>query len=108
MKTFVMFVFVLLFSATCYGQVPLDRYRADQMRGGYQRFGSNPAARWVTDPPKIYSGGKYLGELSENPYRMDSISNPYGRYGSRYSSDSIRNPYGRYGIYSASPIYVYP
>jgi hypothetical protein len=78
------------------------------MRGGYQRFGSNPAARYVINPPRIYSGGKYLGELSENRYRPDSISNKYGRFGSRYSPESINNLHGIYGIYSASPVYVYP
>ena len=40
---------------------------------------------------------EYLGQLSENPYRADSTSNPYGQYGSVYSPDSINNPYGRYG-----------
>lgn len=41
--------------------------------------------------------GKYLGNLSNNPYDQNSTSNPYGRYGSEYSADSINNPYGRYG-----------
>jgi hypothetical protein len=41
--------------------------------------------------------GKYLGNLSANPYDPNSTSNPYGRYGSEYSPDSINNPYGRYG-----------
>lgn len=41
--------------------------------------------------------GKYLGNLSSNPYDPNSTSNPYGRYGSEYSQDSINNPYGRYG-----------
>ncbi|GAB1718883.1 MAG: hypothetical protein NTAFB09_06140 [Nitrosospira sp.] len=41
--------------------------------------------------------GKYLGNLSSNPHDPDSTSNPYGRYGSKYSPDSINNPYGRYG-----------
>jgi hypothetical protein len=50
------------------------------------------------EPPKIYSqNGQYLGTLSNNPYDRDSVSNPYGRYGSQYSSDSINNPYGKYG-----------
>lgn len=40
---------------------------------------------------------KYLGDLSSNQYAPNSISNPYGRYGSEYSRDSINNPYGRYG-----------
>ncbi len=47
----------------------------------------------VVDPQT----GKYLGTLSNNQYDPDSVSNPYGRYGSEYSSDSINNPYGKYG-----------
>lgn len=41
--------------------------------------------------------GKYLGNLNTNQYDPNSVSNPYGRYGSPYSPDSITNPYGRYG-----------
>jgi hypothetical protein len=41
--------------------------------------------------------GKYLGNLSANPYDQNSTSNPYGKYGSQYSNDSINNPYGKYG-----------
>ena len=41
--------------------------------------------------------GKYLGNLSANPYDPNSTSNPYGEYGSEYSADSINNPYGKYG-----------
>lgn len=41
--------------------------------------------------------GKYLGTLSNNRYDSDSVSNPYGQYGSKYSPDSINNPYGQYG-----------
>jgi hypothetical protein len=37
-----------------------------------------------------------LGNLSNNPFDPDSVSNPYGA-GSPYSADSIANPYGRYG-----------
>jgi hypothetical protein len=52
----------------------------------------------LSQPPQIYSpDGKYLGNLSDNPYDPNSVSNPYGRYGSPYSPDSINNPYGRYG-----------
>lgn len=38
-----------------------------------------------------------LGKYSSNPYDTDSVSNPYGQYGSEYSSKSINNPYGQYG-----------
>ncbi len=41
--------------------------------------------------------GKYLGNLSANPYDPNSTSNPYGQYGSKYSPDSINNPHGKYG-----------
>ena len=41
--------------------------------------------------------GRYLGELNSNHLDPNSISNPYGQYGSKYSADSINNPYGVYG-----------
>lgn len=41
--------------------------------------------------------GKYLGNLSTNQNDPDSVSNPHGRYGSKYSEDSINNPDGKYG-----------
>lgn len=52
----------------------------------------------IAGPPRIYSDdGKYLGTASSNPYDPESISNPYGQYGSPYSPDSVNNPYGQYG-----------
>ena len=52
-----------------------------------------------TAPPILVDKqtGKYLGNLSANPYDPNSTSNPYGKYGSEYSADSINNPYGKYG-----------
>ncbi len=44
----------------------------------------------------IYASN-YIGEYNDNPYESDSISNPYGQYGSPYGSDSVNNPYGQYG-----------
>jgi hypothetical protein len=51
------------------------------------------------EPPQLrdHQTGKYLGDLSSNPYDANSTSNRYGRYGSEYSADSINNPYGQYG-----------
>ena len=43
------------------------------------------------------STGKYLGNLNSNQYDPNSVSNPYGKYGSEYSQDSINNQYGEYG-----------
>ena len=96
-------LFCVLFASPCLSQ---DIYRPNY-QSGYERFGSS-TARWSTNPPRLYSGNAYLGELSQNRYAPDSVSNPYGRYGSRYSPDSINNKYGPFGRYSAQPIYVYP
>jgi aspartyl-tRNA(Asn)/glutamyl-tRNA(Gln) amidotransferase subunit A len=61
---------------------------------------ARPDARdpYATDAPDIVAEDEtYLGKLSDNPYDPDSVSNPYGRYGSPYSSTSINNPYSTYG-----------
>ncbi len=100
MKGIAILVLVLLLATLCRGQDIYDY----NYRGGYERFSS----RYEMNPPRLYSGGRYLGELSSNRYAPDSVSNPYGRYGSRYSPDSINNKYGPFGRYSAKPIYVYP
>jgi hypothetical protein len=34
------------------------------------------------------SEGSYRGCLSSNPYNLDSISNPYGRYGEGHGDES--------------------
>jgi hypothetical protein len=50
-----------------------------------------------SNSPHIYApNGRYLGNLNSNQYDPNSVSNPYGRYGSQYSPDSINNPYGQY------------
>ena len=48
--------------------------------------------------PRLYA---YRGNLSRNQYDLDSVRNPYGRYGNPYSSDSLNNPYGAGNPYSA-------
>lgn len=45
----------------------------------------------------LANDGQYLGKLSLNKYDTDSVSNPYGNYGSKYSSSSILNKYSNYG-----------
>jgi len=42
----------------------------------------------------LSASAEYLGELSVNSYDQDSVSNPYGCYGSPYSSESHKNLYG--------------
>jgi hypothetical protein len=46
-----------------------------------------------SNSPHIYSpDGEYLGNLNNNRYDPDSISNPYGA-GSRYRANGVNNPY---------------
>ncbi len=45
----------------------------------------------------IAQDGQYLGRLNANRYDPESVSNPYGAYGSKYSPTSINNPYSAYG-----------
>jgi hypothetical protein len=57
--------------------------------------------------PEIYDSvtGQYLGNLSKNPYDVNSTSNPYGPHGSKYSATSINNPYSKWGSpYSNSSV----
>lgn len=58
---------------------------------------NNPYVTGTNSPILIGDDGKYLGRLNSNKYDPESVSNPYGRYGSPYSPDSINNPYGKYG-----------
>lgn len=52
----------------------------------------------LADSPYLVSpDGTYLGNLNNNRYDPNSVSNPYGQYGSQYSPNSINNPYGTYG-----------
>jgi len=59
---------------------------------------NTPSISNSSGPPKLYAkDGTYLGRLSANQYDPESISNPYGKYGSPYSSTSINNPYSTHG-----------
>jgi hypothetical protein len=48
-------------------------------------------------PIIIGPNGQFLGTMNANPYDPNSVANPYGRFGSRFSPDSINNPYGQWG-----------
>ena len=41
-------------------------------------------------------GQTEIGTLSQNPYSINSTSNPYGA-GSQYNTNSVNNPFGQYG-----------
>ena len=40
-------------------------------------------------PYLVSPDGTYLGNLSGNKYAPNSVSNPYGQYGSKYSPKSM-------------------
>lgn len=72
--------------------------------GGY----ANPYGNGSNSPGLYDSSGGFHGNLNANPYDPDSVANPYGQYGSRYSSESVTNPYGagsRYGAQSPTNPY---
>ena len=68
-------------------------YQGYQGYQGYSRSYrySNP---YVDRAPRIYDyRGRYRGKLSNDRYDPDSISNPLGRFGNKYSTHSVHNPY---------------
>jgi hypothetical protein len=58
-------------------------------------------------PSRTPSSLKYVGNLNNNQYDPNSISNQYGKYGSRYSNDSLNNPYGAGNPYKNKNIKLY-
>lgn len=74
---------------------------------------------YSSDGGRVYGAdGTYLGRLNANRYDPESVSNPYGTYGSTYSPTSINNPNSVYGspysnssarnpYASAPPVVVY-
>lgn len=69
---------------------------SDPRVSAYSSVGAlNP---YTTGGGQIYAqDGTYLGRLNANRYDPESVANPYGAYGSPYSSTSINNPYSTYG-----------
>jgi len=98
------------------GRLSANKYARDSTANPYGTYGSAQSTKsvrsatgkygshtsvysaanpYATHAPKLYdSEGNYRGRLSDNTYDPDSVSNPYGRYGSTYSYESINNPYG--------------
>ncbi|MBI1353425.1 MAG: hypothetical protein GC160_03690 [Acidobacteria bacterium] len=48
-------------------------------------------------PKGLAPNADFLGDFSANPTSPNSVSNPYGPYGSRYQPKAIRNPFGTFG-----------
>jgi len=55
---------------------------------------NNPFGNTQNSPHLYDSQGNYHGNLNSNQFDPNSVANPYGRYGSRFSPDSINNPFG--------------
>jgi hypothetical protein len=57
----------------------------------------------------VANDGNYLGKLCLNRFDPDSIVNPYGDYGSKFSTSSIWNKFSTYGsrFSSLSPFNVF-
>ena len=80
-----------------------SQYSSTGVNNPYSAYGSPCSSKSATNPyatnaPKIVANdGTYLGRASANNYDPESTSNPYGKYGSQYSSTSVNNPYSVYG-----------
>jgi hypothetical protein len=54
--------------------------------------------------PHIYTpNGTYLGNLNDNQFDPNSVSNPYGPHGSQFAPNSINNPYTYGSPYGYTP-----
>lgn len=65
----------------------------------YSSYDISTAFAVAEYPLYLYSndGRTFLGKLTTDKYDSESISNPYGNYGSKYSDTSIFYKYGDYG-----------
>ena len=73
-------------------------YAASQNGGGSIRANGYYLSNGTYVQPRYWNApDEYLGRFSSNQFAADSTSNPYGPYGSPYSSKSINNQYGTYG-----------
>jgi len=80
-----------------YGQYG-SRYSSTSINNTYSQPGMAARSQYSTGGPKLYGNdGQFLGNLNSNQYDPNSVSNPYGQYGSKYSSTSINNQYSQYG-----------
>lgn len=114
--------FCLPVQAKYYGQYTINQYAQNSISNEFNSYGSKYSSKSINNPYGMYgnlnntdltpgsgnypkmrglktlklydSDGNFRGNLNDNPYDPDSVANPYGRYGSRYSVDSINNPYG--------------
>jgi hypothetical protein len=55
---------------------------------------NNPYGNSSNSPQLFNSQGQFRGNLNSNQFDPNSVANPFGQYGSRFSPDSINNPYG--------------
>ncbi|MCH7805215.1 MAG: hypothetical protein IH937_14195 [Acidobacteria bacterium] len=118
-----------LFDSNYLGRLSKNKFAPDSTSNKFGIYGSRDSPKSINNPYSIYGSaaqsefssgsnsplirgedGTYLGRLNRNRFDADSISNPFGRYGSKFSPDSINNPYGKYGSpyspYSATNPYA--
>lgn len=83
------------------GQYTANPYAPNRLTTPQPGVLDNPYASGSTSPKLYDENGNFRGNLNTNKYDPDSVSNPYGRYGSQYSNDSVNNPYGAGSPYKA-------
>ena len=109
------------------GRLSTNKFAPDSTSNKFGVYGSPYSPKSINNPFSLYGSaahssfgsnsplirgedGTYLGRLNRNKFDADSVSHPFGRYGSRFSPNSINNPYGKYGSpyspYSATNPYA--
>lgn len=86
--------------AQYYGNVTANPYMPRSYVAPPPMGYANPYGNSSNSPGLYDSQGGFHGNLNANPYDLNSVANPYGQYGSRYSAQSPNNPYGAGNPYS--------
>ena len=88
MKTILATLVLVILTATAFAEIRSGRSRPQGRSKSLGSFSTNP---YRSNPYRADSLSNPFGAGS--PYRSNGLMNPYSKYGSRYSNSSWRNPY---------------
>lgn len=85
--------------AQFFGNYTSNQYQPNRINP--QQYSGNKFSNGDNSPGLYTNDGQFRGNLNSNRYDPNSVANPYGKYGSKFSSDSINNPYGAGSPYNS-------
>jgi hypothetical protein len=86
-----------LASLVTHGHVPPETAAELLANIGSRAFSETLSADSVSGSQLKTQSGVFLGNVNRDKFDPDSLLNPYGQYGNRYSAESIFNVYSQYG-----------